>query len=91
MKLQTTHEVVNGTFHVQPASIELDRSATKISGSVVVWPAGFFVPIHKLVLDEPATCAIGLERGGLIASGAGACSRARNAVFGCCSGLASVR
>jgi hypothetical protein len=56
-----------------------------------VWPAGFFVPIHKLVLDEPATCAIGLERGGLIASGAGACSRARNAVFGCCSGLASVR
>ena len=36
MKLNTTHEVVNGTFHVQSGSIEFDRSATKISGSVVV-------------------------------------------------------
>ncbi len=36
MKLHTTHEVVNGTFHVQSGSIEFDRSATKISGSVVV-------------------------------------------------------
>src|SRR5271166_3121465 len=35
MKLNTTHEVVNGTFHVQSGSIEFDRSATKISGSVV--------------------------------------------------------
>ena len=36
MKLNTTHEVVNGTFHVQSGSIEFDRSATKMSGSVVV-------------------------------------------------------
>ena len=36
MKLNTTHEVVNGTFHVQAGSIEFDRSATKISGIVVV-------------------------------------------------------
>jgi hypothetical protein len=36
MKLNTTHEVVNGTFHVQSGSFEFDRSATKISGSVIV-------------------------------------------------------
>jgi hypothetical protein len=36
MKLNTTHEVVNGTFHVQSGSIEFDRSAMKISGTVVV-------------------------------------------------------
>jgi hypothetical protein len=36
MKLNTTHEVVNGTFHVQTGSIEFDRSATKISGIIVI-------------------------------------------------------
>jgi hypothetical protein len=36
MKLNTTHEVVNGTFHVQSGSIEFDRSATKIWGTVIV-------------------------------------------------------
>ncbi|MGO9266567.1 MAG: hypothetical protein ACLQBA_17090 [Candidatus Binataceae bacterium] len=36
MKLNTTHEVVNGTFHVQSGLIQFDRSTTKISGSVVV-------------------------------------------------------
>ena len=36
MKLNTTHEVVNGNFHVQSGSVEFDRSATKISGTVVV-------------------------------------------------------
>jgi polyisoprenoid-binding protein YceI len=36
IKLNTTHEVVNGTFHVQSGSIEFDPSATKISGVVVV-------------------------------------------------------
>jgi polyisoprenoid-binding protein YceI len=36
MKLNTTHEVVNGTFHVRSGLIGFDRSATKISGSVVV-------------------------------------------------------
>jgi polyisoprenoid-binding protein YceI len=36
MTLNTTHEVVNGTFHVRSGSIEFDRSAAKISGSVVV-------------------------------------------------------
>ena len=36
MKLNTTHEVVNGTFHVQSGSIEFDRNAPNMSGSVVV-------------------------------------------------------
>jgi polyisoprenoid-binding protein YceI len=36
MTLQTTHEVVNGTFHIQSGSIEFDPSAAKMSGSVVV-------------------------------------------------------
>jgi polyisoprenoid-binding protein YceI len=36
MTLNTTHEVVNGTFHVQSGWIEFDRGAAKISGSVVV-------------------------------------------------------
>jgi hypothetical protein len=34
--LNTTHEVVIGTFHVQAGSIEFDRSTAKMSGSVVV-------------------------------------------------------
>jgi hypothetical protein len=36
MTLHTTHEVVNGTFHIQSGSIEFDRSAPKMSGSVAV-------------------------------------------------------
>jgi hypothetical protein len=36
MTLNTTHEVVNGTFQIQSRSIEFDRSASKMSGSVVV-------------------------------------------------------
>ncbi len=36
MKLNTTHEVVNGTFHVESGSIGFDRGATKMSGNVVV-------------------------------------------------------
>ncbi len=36
MKLNTTHEVVNGTFHVQSGSIEFDRGAPKMSGTVIV-------------------------------------------------------
>jgi polyisoprenoid-binding protein YceI len=36
MTLNTTHEVVTGTFHVQSGSIEFDRGAPKMSGSVVV-------------------------------------------------------
>lgn len=36
MKLNTTHEVVNGTFHVQSGSIEFERSNPRMSGSVVV-------------------------------------------------------
>ena len=34
--LKTTHELVNGTFHVQSGSIEFDRNTPKMSGSVVV-------------------------------------------------------
>jgi polyisoprenoid-binding protein YceI len=36
MTLKTTHEVVNGTFHLQSGSLEFDRSAAEMSGSVVV-------------------------------------------------------
>ncbi|HEY1215554.1 MAG TPA: YceI family protein [Bryobacteraceae bacterium] len=36
MKLNTTHEVVNGTFHVQSGSINFDRTHPSISGIVVV-------------------------------------------------------
>src|ERR1700679_2300804 len=36
MTLKTTHEIVNGTFHVQSGSIEFDRSAPRMSGSVIV-------------------------------------------------------
>lgn len=34
--LNTTHEVVNGTFHVQSGSIEFAPGTAKMSGSVVV-------------------------------------------------------
>ena len=36
MTLKTTHELVNGTFHVQSGSIEFDRDTPKMAGSVVV-------------------------------------------------------
>src|ERR1700759_114161 len=36
MTLKTTHELVNGTFHVQSGSIDFDRSTPRMSGSVVV-------------------------------------------------------
>jgi hypothetical protein len=36
MKLNTTHEVVDGTFHIQSGSIEFDRRNSKMSGSVAV-------------------------------------------------------
>jgi polyisoprenoid-binding protein YceI len=36
MTLNTTHEVVNGTFHIQSGSIGIDRIAPKMSGAVVV-------------------------------------------------------
>lgn len=36
MKLNTTHEVVNGTFHVQSGSINFDRTHPSISGIVIV-------------------------------------------------------
>jgi hypothetical protein len=36
MTLNTTHELVSGAFHVQSGWIDFDRSAPRISGSVVV-------------------------------------------------------
>ncbi len=36
MTLNTTHEVVNGIFHVQSGSIDFDRTAPHISGLIVV-------------------------------------------------------
>jgi len=36
MTLNTTHEVVHGTFHIRSGSIEFDRSNPKMSGSVAV-------------------------------------------------------
>jgi polyisoprenoid-binding protein YceI len=38
MTLKTTHELVNGIFHVQSGLIEFDRSNPKMSGLVVVLP-----------------------------------------------------
>jgi polyisoprenoid-binding protein YceI len=36
IRLNTTHEVVNGTFHIQSGLIDFDRTASRISGMVVV-------------------------------------------------------
>lgn len=36
MTLNTTHELVNGTFHVQSGAIDFDPSAAEIGGNVVV-------------------------------------------------------
>ncbi|MGH9587539.1 MAG: YceI family protein [Acidobacteriaceae bacterium] len=36
MTLNTTHEIVNGTFHVQSGFIEFDRDTPKLSGLIVV-------------------------------------------------------
>ena len=36
MTLKTSHDIVHGNFHVQAGSIDFDRTASKISGSVVV-------------------------------------------------------
>jgi hypothetical protein len=36
MTLKTTHEIVNGTFHVQSGSIDIDGGSAKMMGSVVV-------------------------------------------------------
>jgi hypothetical protein len=36
MTLNTTREIVNGTFHVQSGSIEFDRGTPDMSGSVVI-------------------------------------------------------
>lgn len=36
MTLNTTHELVSGTFHVQSGSIEFDRSAPGLSGVIAV-------------------------------------------------------
>ncbi len=36
MTLKTTHEIVNGTFHIQSGLIEYDRATPKMTGTVVV-------------------------------------------------------
>jgi polyisoprenoid-binding protein YceI len=36
MTLNTTHEIVIGTFHVRSGSVEFDRAAPQISGSIAV-------------------------------------------------------
>jgi hypothetical protein len=36
MTLNTTHEVVDGTFHVQSGSINFDRTVSHISGIIIV-------------------------------------------------------
>ncbi len=36
IKLNTTHEVVNGVFHVQSGSIDFDRTASDIAGMIIV-------------------------------------------------------
>ncbi len=37
--LKTTHEIVNGTFHIQSGSVHFDRNTPEMSGSVVVLAA----------------------------------------------------
>lgn len=37
--LNTTHEIVNGTFHIQSGSIQFDRTTPNMAGSVVVLAA----------------------------------------------------
>ncbi len=39
MTLNTTHELVTGTFHIQSGSIEFDRGNPKMSGSMIVLAA----------------------------------------------------
>ena len=36
IKLNTTHEVVNGMFHIQSGSIDFDRTASDIAGMIIV-------------------------------------------------------
>ena len=36
MTLKTTHEIVNGVFHVQSGTVEFDRDTPKMSGSIIV-------------------------------------------------------
>jgi hypothetical protein len=36
MTLKTTHEIVNGVFHVQSGSVDFDRGAPKMSGLITV-------------------------------------------------------
>src|SRR3974377_1622409 len=36
MTLKTTHEIVNGAFHVQSGSVEFDHGAPKMSGLIAV-------------------------------------------------------
>jgi polyisoprenoid-binding protein YceI len=36
MTLKTTHELVDGAFHIKSGSVEFDRSTPEMSGSVVV-------------------------------------------------------
>lgn len=38
MTLNTTHEVVNGTFHIQSGSVGFDRSSPRMSGLIIVLP-----------------------------------------------------
>ena len=39
MTLKTTHELVNGAFHIQSGSIQFDRSNPAMSGSITVLAA----------------------------------------------------
>lgn len=39
MTLKTTHEIVNGDFHVQSGTVEFDRGTPQMSGSIVVTAA----------------------------------------------------
>ena len=73
MTLKTTHELVHGTFHIQSGLIEFDRSAAKMSGSVVVLAGSgktgndnrdkkmnrdiLQVEQHATVSFEPKSCA----------------------------------
>jgi len=73
MTLKTTHELVNGAFHIQSGSVNFDRASPKMSGSVVVLAASgktgngsrdkkmnkeiLHVEQYATVSFEPSSCA----------------------------------
>jgi hypothetical protein len=80
MTLKTTHELVNGTFHIQSGSVSFDRGTAKMSGSVVVVAASGKTGndsrdkrMNKVILEVEQYGTVAFEpktfTGGIAASG----------------------